>query len=212
MLKESYGPPCRGIVTGLNAAFVIDRATRGHLIEQDARSTELLMPFLERKDLKKWHIQPRDLWLIYIPKNRLNIDDYPAIHDWLLPFKERLNKRATRQEWFEIQQAQLAYSEKFKNTKIIYPVISQGAKFSMEKFASYSNDKTFFLPTGDSYLLGLLNSKIIWFIVQGICSPLRGGVWRYELRAQQMEQQLDQAVYALFDLTPEGIELLQQNL
>ena len=29
---------------------------------------------------------------------------------------------------------------------------------------------------------------------------------------KQLEQQLDQSVYALFDLTPEEIELLQQNI
>ena len=32
-----------------------------------------------------------------------------------------------------------------------------------------------------------MNSKVSWFVVQGICSPLRGGVWRYELRAQNIE-------------------------
>ena len=67
-LKQSYGSPYRGVLTGLNAAFVIDRTTRDRLIEEDAGSAELLKPFLEGKDLKKWHAQPRDMWLIAIPK------------------------------------------------------------------------------------------------------------------------------------------------
>jgi len=29
--------------------------------------------------------------------------------------------------------------------------------------------------------------RTIWFVIQGICSPLRGGVWRYELRGQHIE-------------------------
>ena len=107
-LKEVYGSVCRGIVTGLNEAFIIDRATRDRLIAEDPRSAELLKPFLEGKDLKRWRTEPRDLWIIYIPKNAIDIDDYPAVKTHLWPFKERLEKRATKQEWFELQQAQAA--------------------------------------------------------------------------------------------------------
>jgi len=123
-LKDVYGSPLRGIVTGLNAAFVIDERTRQQLIDEDPRSAELLKPFLEGKDLKKWHAEPRALWLIYIPKNQVNIDDYPAIKNWLLPFRNRLEKRATKQEWYELQQAQQAYAPMFEMPKIFYPDIT----------------------------------------------------------------------------------------
>ena len=39
----------------------------------------------------------------------MDIDAYPAIGDWLLPFKPELEQRATKKEWYELQQAQLAY-------------------------------------------------------------------------------------------------------
>ena len=87
-LKEVYGSPLYGVKTGLNAAFVIDTPTKERLCAEDPRSAELLKPFLEGKDLKRWRAEPRGLWLIYIPKNRVNIEDYPAIRDWLLPFKD----------------------------------------------------------------------------------------------------------------------------
>src|SRR5690606_31674562 len=119
-LKDVYGSPLYGIKTGLNAAFVIDNATKEHLCAKDPRSAELLKPFLEGKDLKRWRAEPRGLWLIYIPQRRINIDDYPAIRDWLLPFKDKLEKRATKQEWFELQQAQEAYAPHFQPPKIAY--------------------------------------------------------------------------------------------
>ena len=53
-LKQVYGSPLYGIKTGLNEAFVIDGATKKRLIAQDTKSAELLKPFLEGKDLKKW--------------------------------------------------------------------------------------------------------------------------------------------------------------
>ncbi|MHB8679884.1 MAG: Eco57I restriction-modification methylase domain-containing protein, partial [Rudaea sp.] len=45
-LKNVYGSPLYGIKTGLNEAFVVDRATRDDLIRRDPRSADLLKPFL----------------------------------------------------------------------------------------------------------------------------------------------------------------------
>ena len=98
-LKAVYGAPLYGIKTGLNEAFVLNRAERDALLDIDPKSGDLLKPYLEGKDLKKWRVESQDLWLIYIPKNRVNIDDYPAIKAHLLPFKAALEKRATKQAW-----------------------------------------------------------------------------------------------------------------
>ncbi|MDX5367395.1 MAG: N-6 DNA methylase [Alphaproteobacteria bacterium] len=187
-LKEVYGSPLYGIKTGLNEAFVIDTPAKERLCAEDPRSAELLKPFLEGKDLKRWRAEPRGLWLIYIPKNRIKIDDYPAIRNWLLPFKDRLERRATKQEWFELQQAQEAYAPHFEGKKIIYPHFSQGRKFLADTDGYYANNKCFFVPTSDLHLLALLNSKLQWLILQGLCRAMRGGEWRLELESQYVEQ------------------------
>jgi len=187
-LKDVYGSPCRGVVTGLNGAFVIDNATKERLCAQDPRSGELLKPFLEGKDLNRWRAEPRVLWLIYIPKNRIEIDDYPAIREWLLPFRADLESRATKQEWFELQQAQEAYVPYFEGPKVIYPHFSQGRKFLFDAAGYYANNKCFFVPTHDMGLLSLLNSKLQWLILQGLCRAMRGGEWRLELESQYVEK------------------------
>jgi len=184
-LKEVFGSPLRGIVTGLNAAFVIDTATKERLCVEDPKSVELLKPFLEGKDLKRWRTEPRGLWIVYIPKNRIEIDDYPAIRDWLLPFKEKLEKRATKQEWFELQQAQEAYSGPFSQPKISYPHFSSSRLFSYESTGAFSNDKSYFIPSSDKFLLGLLNSYALWLIASSMAPAVRGGY--HELRVQYME-------------------------
>ena len=187
-LKDVYGSPLYGIKTGLNAAFVINTATKDRLCAQDPKSADLLKPFLEGKDLKRWRAEPRALWLIYIPKNRIDIDDYPALRDWLLPFRDKLEKRATKQEWFELQQAQEAYAPHFAAPKISYPHFSQGRKFSFEPDGFFSNDKTYLIPSADKALLALLNSTLIWGFLRGICTAMRGGEWRLELRVHYLEQ------------------------
>ena len=185
-LKDVYGSPLYGIKTGLNAAFVIDNATKERLCAQDPKSSELLKPFLEGKDLKRWRAEPRGLWLIYIPQRRINIDDYPAIRDWLLPFKDNLEKRATKQEWFELQQAQEAYAPHFQPPKIAYGHFQDQPIYSMETTGAYSNNKTYFIPSGGWDLLAVLNSKVIWFDFCSRTTAVRGG-WR-EATAQHVEK------------------------
>ncbi len=184
-LKDVYGSPCRGIVTGLNEAFVIDNSTKERLCAQDSRSAKLLKPFLEGKDLKRWRAEPRDQWLIYIPKNRIKIDDYPAIRNWLLPFKAALEARATQQEWFELQQAQEAYAHYFQGTKIIYPEFCNINQFLIDN-SNYVNNKCYFVPTSEEWLASFLNSKISWFSITGNSVPVRGGF--YQMHSQFVEQ------------------------
>jgi hypothetical protein len=89
-LGEVYGPPLRGIVTGLNEAFIIDQDTRDQLVKHDRKSAKLLKPFLRGENIKRWRVEPEGLFVINTPKGKINIDDYPAVRDWLLPFKSEL--------------------------------------------------------------------------------------------------------------------------
>lgn len=185
-LKEAYGSPLYGIKTGLNAAFIIDSPTKERICTQDPKSADLLKPFLEGKDLKRWRAEPRGLWLIYIPKNRIDIDDYPAIRNWLLPFKDQLEKRATKQKWFELQQPQEAYVPGFEKTKITYRDIAAENPFHLDESGSYLETTAFALPSDDYALVGLLNSKTLWFVFRSLTPLASGGYFR--MKAQYVGQ------------------------
>lgn len=186
-LSEVYGAPLYGIKTGLNDAFIIDSPTRNRLVVEDPKSVELLKPFLKGENIKRWRIEPEGLWLINTPKGKVKIDEYPAIRDWLLPFKDRLEARATQQEWWELQQAQLAYQKKFEEIKIVYPIISQGRKFALDQQGYFINDKCFMI-NADYFLSAILNSTLFWYWIFGEGSALRGGMWRMELREHYMSK------------------------
>jgi hypothetical protein len=185
-LKDVYGSPLYGIKTGLNGAFVIDTSTKERLCAQDSRSTDLLKPILKGGDLARWRMQPEGWWIIYIPKGRIDIDYYPAIRDWLLPFKAALEARATKQAWFELQQEQLSYVPGFEAEGICFPDMSQGPKFSMAP-AGYLYETTAFKINADFTLLALLNSRLFWFCLRGEANALRGGEWRLRLKRQYIE-------------------------
>ncbi len=184
-LKELYGSPLRGIITGLNEAFVLSQAQYDDIVSADPNCAAVLKPFLEGKDLKKWRVEPQHQWLIYTPKNSIDIDDYPSIKAHLLPFKAKLEARATKQTWFELQQAQEAYQTRMEVGKIIYGHFAETPIFSVNTDGSLSNDKSYTIAAADYFLAALLNSKLLWRITKSLTPAVRGGY--HELRAQYIE-------------------------
>ncbi|MDP1731953.1 MAG: N-6 DNA methylase [Devosia sp.] len=185
-LGEVYGAPLYGIKTGLNDAFIVDSETRDRLVARDPKSAELLKPFLKGENIKRWRVESEGLFLINIPRGKVKIDDYPAIRDHLAQYRAELEARATQQEWFELQQAQLAYQPKFEQPKIVYPHFQDRRMFALEVSGALSNDKTYIIPVADKDLLGLLNSRLAWFFVVGEAPAVRNG-WR-EMRVQYVEK------------------------
>ncbi len=167
-LREVYGPPLYGIKTGLNEAFIVDTAIRDRLVAQDSKSADLLKPFLRGENIKRWRVEPEGLFLINTPKGKVNIDDYPAIRDWLLPFKPELENRATKQEWFELQQAQLAYQSVFAHEKIVYQDITAQNPFALDRNGYFLANTCYFIPSADPTLLAFLNSKLCWFFLSSV--------------------------------------------
>lgn len=190
-LADVYGAPLYGIKTGLNEAFVLTRAQRDGIVTQAARtpgdrSSAMLKPFLIGENLKRWHVESDDLWLVYTPKNQINIDDYPALRDYLLPYADRASARATKQEWWELQQAQAAYEDRFLAPKICYSDITNRGGFSVDRSSYYLANTAYFIPSDDDGLAAFLNSRLAWFFFSGLTNVARGGYLR--LRTDFVEQ------------------------
>jgi len=185
-LGEVYGAPLYGIKTGLNEAFVIDSETRDRLVAHDRKSASLLKPVLRGENIKRWRVEPEGLFLINTPKGAVDIDDYPAIRDWLLPYRPQLEKRATKQEWWELQQAQFAYQASMTKPKLVWPHFQDAASFAIDSSQALLNNKCFFVPTNDEFLLALLNSRCSWFQLASMARVKRGGY--IEAEAQYVER------------------------
>jgi type I restriction-modification system DNA methylase subunit len=173
-----------GIKTGLNAAFIIDEAKRRELCE-DERSTEIIKPFIRGRDIGRWAVRPTEAWLIYT-YHGVDIKRYPLVEKHLLPFKEALNARATKQEWFELQQPQLRYSKYFAKPKVVYQDISRTYAFAYDKDGCFCGDTTFVLPTESPAIAGILQSNAVkWWAHTDQGVPF-GGFLR--LKTQYMER------------------------
>lgn len=169
----------RGIVTGLNEAFVVNRETRNRLIAEDAKSAEILKPFLRGRDVKRWQVKSADLWLIFTRRGT-DIDKFPAIKNYLWQFKDKLipgikgGRKAGTYKWFEIQD-NIAYWKEFEQPKIIYQVLNRTDSYAVDFDGYYSNDKTFIIPNGGLYLLALMNSKVATFFYHTFSGVPIGG-------------------------------------
>jgi hypothetical protein len=73
-----------------------------------------------------------------------------------------------------------AYWQAFEQPKIAYPDIARKTEFTYDTNKHLVGDTMFFIPTEKLWLLGLLNSKTVFWLYTKISSQLRGGVVRYK--------------------------------
>src|SRR5579884_82168 len=179
----------RGVLTGFNEAFVIDRETRDKLIAEDRKSAEIIKPFVVGEDVKRYNIDFEERYLIFTRRG-IDITRYRAIKQYLLQYKTQLEPKPTSwndrkqgewlgrkpgpYKWYEIQD-NIAYHAEFEKSKIIYPNICMQPEFAYDSDRYYSNQKTFIIPMADMYLLAVLNCTVMNFIFEVTLPKLRGG-------------------------------------
>ncbi|MCS6796299.1 MAG: Eco57I restriction-modification methylase domain-containing protein, partial [Raineya sp.] len=166
-LKEWNVQIYRGVLTGYNEAFIIDGKKRAELLAQDPKSEEIIKPLLRGRDIKRYHAQWQDLWLINTHNGikelgipRINVEkDYPVIYKHLLQYEEQLKKRQDKGDhWTNLRNC--AYLQEFEKEKIVWQELTQGAEFDYDKDKFFVSNTAYIL-TGKNlkYILGYLNSK-----------------------------------------------------
>ena len=172
----------RGITTGCNEAFIIDETKREELIVQDPRSVEIIKPLLRGRDIERYQPQWAGLYLINtFPALNLNIDDYPAVKNYLLEFgRDRLeqtgkilpngtkSRKKTGNKWFELQD-QIGYYPEFEKEKIVWKRIGSILRFSYSQNPMLCLDSTC-IATGEKvqFLAAVLNSRLAHYQLFGI--------------------------------------------
>ncbi len=220
LVEYVKGKIYRGILTGLNKAFVIDAETRNRLIKEDPKSKELIKPFLVGADIKRYETLSPERFLIFARRG-INIKQYPAVERYLSNFRKQLTpmpknwdekksgkwqgRKPGAYEWYEIQDT-IGYYEEFEKNKIIYPNICKRPEFTFDNFGFYTNQKCFIIPEADKYLLGLLNSSVTFFLFRSILPKLRGDFYEpsyvyfkdFPIRTIDLNNKDDKAIHDRF--------------
>ena len=157
--------PSFGINTAPTEAFVVDRTTRDKLIAAHPSSVDILKPFLHGEDLRRWHVDTPQQWLIFAHRG-IAINDYPAILKHLEKYRESMSKRKGRQEWYELP-VSLGDTERFAQQKLVCPNTYNHQTFAVDTSGYYYGNTSYLIPTDETWLCGLLNSRTVeWFYSQ----------------------------------------------
>lgn len=174
----------RGILTGLNEAFVIDKKKRDELISEDSRNEESIKPFLTGAESKRYSIRSKNKYVIFTRRG-IDILQYPSILRYLEQFKKELSPKKSKEqeigrkpgkyEWYEIQDS-TAYYKDFEKPKIVWGNLATRASFSLdEKNGFYVNAPACIMPSSSRYVLGILNSNLMSYFLKSICAERQGG-------------------------------------
>ncbi|MBN1128791.1 MAG: Eco57I restriction-modification methylase domain-containing protein [Chitinispirillaceae bacterium] len=180
----------RGVLTGLNEAFVIDEETRKRLVKEDKKSAALIKPLMAGRDIKRFCSEKSGRYIIVIPKGwtKQNMKggnawawfnkEFRPIAQHLGPFEDSAKKRCDQGDyWWELRACD--YYPEFDNVKIILPDIALRGNFVYDEERSYCLNTSYIISSDDKFLLGILNSKLITFFYGHLSSTYRGGYLRF---------------------------------
>ena len=197
----------RGVLTGLNEAFIIDKSTKEKLILEDPKSAEIIKPILRGRDIKRYGYEFAELYILIVKfgayKNLK--EDYPAIYNHLINFEVQLRERGQcrysrssnekngseysgQHHWIELDNNPTQeYINLFYENKIIWPMVStKQCIFSyLEKGVFVNNKGYIIVGENTKYILAVLNSSLAWYLFRSGEASL--GASSLEIRKEGVE-------------------------
>jgi type I restriction-modification system DNA methylase subunit len=157
----------QGLKTGCNEAYVIDEATKNHLVGLDPKNLEVLKPLLRGRDIGHFEIRPITTWII---ATRQGIDvekQYPTIAEFLKDKNKELEGRVASRgdqgaHWMNLRDC--TYYGEMESTKVIWLELSDRNKFAYSTDGEYLlNSAWMVLGPNLKALLAVLNSTLILY-------------------------------------------------
>jgi SAM-dependent methyltransferase len=223
----------RGVLTGFNEAFLVSSALRDRLIAEDPRLTDILRPYLRGQDVRRWRADWDRQWMLLLKSSddqlwpwshaeaqeaeKIFASTFPALYEHLAQWRSQLVARADQGRfWWELRRC--TYYEEFKKPKILWQVIQFYPAYCFDSSSFLANDKIFFLPSSDLYLVAALNSPLLWwhnwrYLVHLKDEALTPTGYKMEklpiaIPSDEMRQQVESRVRRLFSLEDERIQIL----
>ena len=189
----------RGILTGYNEAFIIDKAKKEEILanckteEERQRTIEIIRPILRGRDIKKYGYEWNDKYVIIARLESDIPNKYPAICKHLEQFKgkgklgDNSTTKVFKRPWWAWMQEPVSYWEDFNKQKIMYPNMTKFMPFLLDNNGFFINDKGFIITGNNlSYLIAFFNSNIFKICYRDNFPELQGGT--RELRKIFFEQ------------------------
>ncbi|WP_418637530.1 Eco57I restriction-modification methylase domain-containing protein [Winogradskyella sp.] len=170
---DDYFNVFQGIVTGNNESYIFEDEQK--IIKANI-DKELLHPIVLGRDIGKWIIKDSSKKILYL-NNDINVENYYLTKNWLLPFKDKLEKRRECLKgvipWYSLQWPR-DKSELDKTPKILLQrtrneSLKTRLVATIDDTGIYGMESIIFLtPKTDEisvyYFLAILNSNLLNFL------------------------------------------------
>ena len=108
-------------------------------------------------------------------------ENYPAVAKHLLAFKNKAEIRTDKGDfWWELRACD--YYDKFEKPKIMYQVLQVKPCFIYDETGQFCNNSMWIIPSNDKFLVGILNSRLGWWLISKYCTAIQNGfqlIWDY---------------------------------
>jgi len=181
----------RGVLTGFNEAFVLtSRQERDELVGADPASSSIIKPFIRGRDVRRWAVNFEEQYLIAIESSEnkqhpwsdksgkaaeVSFEKtYPGVWKRFKEFRDELVEREDQGRFFwELRSC--AYWEEFSRPKIAYQEIATFQAFAWETSGYIATNKVFIIPEAAPLVLGILNSRPAWWLLNQVSTKMVGG-------------------------------------
>jgi len=228
--------------------------------------SKIMRPILKGKNIQRYRPLSSDIYIIYPhflnDKGRtepLPIEDFklnfPLTHRYLETFKDELLTKKIKYKtnskyWYSLHRSREI--SLFENDYLITPQLQNVPSFSISENKYYADAGGYMIngikEIEPKALLGILNSKIMWFFIKNTSSEYSGGYFYFKTAylepfplpknisiedemkiiddvnqililkkenpladTKDIENQIDQLVYKLYDLTEEEIKIVENG-
>ncbi|HEY0478610.1 MAG TPA: Eco57I restriction-modification methylase domain-containing protein [Kofleriaceae bacterium] len=182
------GRPARGVVTGCNRAFVLDRVTRDRLLAAEPAAAAVIRPFVKGRDLRRWLPAEPERWILLVDRGT-QLAELPGVLDHLTGFRAALEPRPGDWQgpwrgrkpgpyrWYELQDP-VGPLVKACAPRLLYQDIQTGPVCALDRGGDLVPDTTvWMLPSADLYLLAVLSSPLYaWYARRRFPPALNGSV------------------------------------
>jgi type I restriction-modification system DNA methylase subunit len=190
-----------GIKFGLTEAFLINDDTKNKLIAEDHSSESIIGSILRGRNLKRYgkpdELDLDNIILASFGSYKYLENEYPAVFRHLLQYEDRLKQRgqcngskvtvekpfAGQHHWLELDNnPSKKYLDLYRKPKIMYQKFQVKPCFIYDDHALYCNDSMWIIPSDNKALLGVLNSKMGWWLISKFCTQIQNGcqlIWKY---------------------------------
>jgi len=180
--------PARGVVTGYNRAFVLDRAERERLLAAEPAAAPLIRPFVKGRDVRSWLPAEPERWILLVDRGT-SLDALPEVARHLARFRSALEPRPPgwrdawtgrkpgSYRWYELQDP-VGPLVRARAARLLYQDIQTGPACALDRGGDRVPDTTvWMLPTDDLFLLAVLNSPLYgWYARRRFPPALNGAV------------------------------------